>query len=155
MQSTQDVPPMQPVQPDELREPSPPIQAVEPSLPAQPPQTRRYYRVDTEPRPSVSAAYRATQTVYLLLSIVEALIIARVALKLLAANSGVGFVRFVYGVSHPLVAPFQGIFPTPVSDTNVLELSSLVALVVYGLIAWAIVRTIAILGRRPLPTTAG
>ena len=154
MQSTPYVPPMQPAQPNELHEPGPPVQVVESSLPAQPPQTRRYYRVDTEPRPSVSAAYRATQTVYLLFGIVEALIIARVALKLLAANSGVGFVRFIYDVSHPLVAPFQGIFPTPVSNTNVLELSSLVALAVYAVVAWAIIRLIALLRRRSLSTTA-
>jgi uncharacterized protein YggT (Ycf19 family) len=109
----------------------------------------------TEPRPSVSTAYRISQTVYLIAGVVEALIILRVALKLLAANSGVGFVRFIYGISAPLVAPFQGIFPTPASNANVLELSSLVAIAVYGLIAWGIVRLIVILGRRPLPTTAG
>jgi uncharacterized protein YggT (Ycf19 family) len=116
------------------------------------------YQVDarTEPRPSGSLiTYRVAQTVYLLVGVVEALIITRVALKLLAANSGVGFVRFVYGVSSPLVTPFRGIFPTPVSNTNVLELSSLLAIAIYGLIAWAIVRMIAILGRRPLPRTAG
>jgi uncharacterized protein YggT (Ycf19 family) len=110
---------------------------------------------DTEPLASVSATYRASQIIYLLAGIVEALIITRVVLKLLAANGAVGFVRFVYGVSAPLVAPFQGIFSTPVSNSNVLELSSLVAIAVYGLVAWGIVRLIVILARRPLPTTAG
>lgn len=104
---------------------------------------------------AVSPAYRASQIVYLLLGIVEALMIIRVALKLLAANADVGFVRFIYGLSAPLVAPFQGIFPTPVSNTNVLELSSLVAIVVYALVAWGIVRIIFILWRRPLTTTTG
>ena len=81
--------------------------------------------------------------------------IARVALKLLAANADVGFVRFVYGVSAPLVAPFQGIFPTPAGNGSVVELSSLVAIAVYAAVAWAIVRVVSILGRQQLPTTAG
>ncbi len=126
--------PTQPVQPNEL---------MEPRLAVQP----------AERRPSAPLTYRASQIVYLLLGIVEALMITRVALKLLAANPGVGFVRFVYRMSAPLVAPFQGIFPTPVSNSNVLELSSLVAIAVYGLVAWGIVRIIFILGQRP--TTAG
>lgn len=161
MQSAPSVPPTQPVQLNALVEPSSPVQIVDPLQPVQPfqpLQPRWSYRMDavTKPRPSGSLiTYRVAQTVYLLVGVVEALIITRVALKLLAANSGVGFVRFVYEVSSPLVAPFRGIFPTPVSNTNVLELSSLVAIAVYGLIAWAIVRMIAILGRRPLPRTAG
>jgi YggT family protein len=152
MHAAPTVPPTQPVQSDALMESSPLAQGVDPLQP----QWR--YRVDarTEPRRSgLATTYRVVQTVYLLVGIVEALIITRVALKLLAANSGVGFVRFVYGVSGPLVAPFSGIFPTPVSNTNVLELSSLLAIAIYGLITWANVRMFAILGRRPLPRTAG
>ena len=126
--------PSQPVQPNEQMEPR---MAVQPA----------------ERQSSALFTYRASQIVYLILAIIEALMITRVALKLLAANPDVGFVRFVYGMSAPLVAPFQGIFPTPVSNSNVLELSSLVAIAVYGLIAWGIVRIIFILGRRP--STAG
>ena len=135
MQPSQYAQPAQPVQQDQVMEPRPQFQ----------PAGRQ---------PAVSLAYRASQIVYLLLGIIEALMITRVALKLLAANPGVGFVRFVYGMSAPLVAPFQGIFPTPVSNTNILELSSLVAIAVYALVAWGIVSIISILGRRPLSTTA-
>jgi YggT family protein len=131
----------------------------EPRHLAQPfqPQSSSQMNAVTEPRPrpSIGAIYRISQALYLLAGIVEALIITRVALKLLAANTAVGFVRFVYGISAPLVAPFSGIFPTPVSNANVLELSSLLAMAVYGLIAWGIVSFIFILGRRPLPATAG
>ena len=164
MQSAPSVPPTQSVQPDELMDPSSPVQTadplqpVQPHQPHQPLQPRWSYRMDAgaEPRPAGSPiTYRIAQTVYLIVGIVEALIIIRIALKLLAANSGVGFVHFIYGISSPLVAPFSGIFPTPVSNANVLELSSLVAIAVYGLIAWGIVRMIAILGRRPLPRTNG
>ncbi len=161
MQSVPSVPPTQSVQPDALMDPSPPVQTADPLQPVQPHQPlqpQRSYRMDAnaESRPAGSPiTYRIAQTVYLIVGIVEALIIIRIALKLLAANSGVGFVHFIYGISSPLVAPFSGIFPTPVSNANVLELSSLVAIAVYGLVAWGIVRMIAILGRRPLPRTNG
>ena len=69
-------------------------------------------------------------------------------LKALGANPVAGFSQLIYSVSAPLVLPFQGIFPTPVTSRSVLELSALVAIVVYALIAWGIVRLIAILDPR-------
>jgi YGGT family len=105
-------------------------------------------------RPGVSAAERAAMITYLILGILEALLITRVILKLLAANPGSSFVRFVYNISALFVAPFQGIFPTPATQNSVLELSSLVAIAVYALIAWGIVRLIAILGPRLSSSTA-
>jgi len=172
LQPTQSVPSTyQPVQPDERMQPLPPVwpaeqvqpvQLVEPvAPPVQPIQSYgmvpKTDRTDPAARrlSPVSPTYRATQILYLLVGIVEVLIITRVVLKLLAANSGVGFARLVYGVSAPLVAPFQGIFPTPASNTNVLELSSLVAIAVYGLVAWGIVQIVYIVGRPPRPATAG
>src|SRR5258706_3468329 len=144
MQPAPSVPPTQPVQP------AVPVQPVQPIQPGW------SYRMNParERLPSVSPTYRASQILYLLLGIVETLIIIRVVLKLLAANSGVGFVRFAYGVSAPLMAPFQGIFPTPVSHNSVVELSSLVAIAVYALVAWGIVRIVFILGRHHRPITA-
>ena len=96
----------------------------------------------------VTPADRAALIIWLILGVVEALLILRVALKALAANPASGFVQFVYSASAPLVAPFRGIFPTPVSAGNVLELSSLVAIVVYALIAWGLVWLLAILDPR-------
>ncbi len=117
---------------------SAPVQLAQPLPSAQPIQRS----------PGVSVAERAAQITYLVLGVVEALIITRVILKLLAANPEAGFVRFIYNVSAPLVAPFQGIFPTPVTQNSVLELSALVAIAVYAVIAWALVRLIAIVGQR-------
>jgi uncharacterized protein YggT (Ycf19 family) len=132
------VPPFQPL------ERTAPIQPVAPVQLAQPlPSTQPVQR-----SPGVSVAERAAQITYLVLGVVEALIITRVILKLLAANLEAGFVRFVYAVSAPLVAPFQGIFPTPVTQNNVLEFSALVAMAVYAVIAWALARLIVIVGQR-------
>jgi uncharacterized protein YggT (Ycf19 family) len=130
--------PIWPVAPVHLAQPVASVHLAQPMQPAQPVQRS----------PGVSVAERATQITYLVLGVVEALIITRVILKLLAANPDSGFVRVVYTVSTPLVAPFQGIFPTPATQNSALELSSLVAIAVYALIAWALVRLIAIFGRR-------
>ncbi len=178
MQPVPSATPTQPAERSEIMWPTPnaPVQSVAPAAPVQPPQPRYQapssppptsnYYVDTsaERQParsatstsatSTSATYRAAQIVYLLLGIGEAFMIARVVLKLLAANADVGFVRFVYGVSAPLVAPFQGIFPTPTGNGSVVEFSSLVAIAVYAVVAWAIVQVVSILGRQQLPTTA-
>jgi hypothetical protein len=121
--------------------PTAPIQPVAPVQLVQPMQP-------VQRSPGLSIAERAAMITYLILGILEALLITRVILKLLAANPGSSFVRFVYTVSALLVAPFQGIFPTPATQNSVLELSSLVAIAVYALIAWGIVRLIAIVGQR-------
>lgn len=112
------------------------------------------YRRDVVRTNTISPASRVAQLVYVVFGIVIALIIIRVVLKALAANPGAGFTSFLYSVTNPLVAPFQGIFATPQSGAgSVLELSSIVAIIVYALIAWALVRLIEILGRRTPTTT--
>jgi uncharacterized protein YggT (Ycf19 family) len=150
------VQPAEPLQPVQLVQPVQPVQPVESVQPVQPVQPGWSYRMDpaAERPPAVPPTYRASQLLYLLLGSVEALMITRMVLKLLAANADVGFVRFIYGVSAPLVAPFRGIFPTPASHSNALELSSLVAIAVYALVAWGIVRLVFILGRQQLPRPA-
>jgi len=135
------VPPFQPLERTATIQPVAPVQLAQP-LPSTPPAQ------PVQRSPGVSVAERAAQITYLVLGIMEALIITRVILKLLAANPEAGFVRFIYTVSAPLVAPFQGIFPTPVTQNSVLELSALVAIAVYAVIAWALARLIAIVGQR-------
>ncbi len=105
----------------------------------------------TDPAP-VSSTARVSQLIYLIFGILDALIGLRVLLKLLAANGDAGIVSLIYTASAPFVALFQGIFPTPQGHGIVLELSSLVALVVYALLAYALARLVEILGRR---NTAG
>jgi uncharacterized protein YggT (Ycf19 family) len=63
----------------------------------------------------------------------------------LGANPSAGFAEFIYGVTAPLVAPFVGLFGNPAYQGSVLELSSIVALIVYALLAWLIGRLVWIL----------
>ncbi len=86
--------------------------------------------------------YRAEQIIYLIFGVVEALIGIRFILRLLGANPAAGFASFIYGITDPLVAPFVSLFSTPASDGNVLELGSIVAIIVYALVAWLLVRVL-------------
>lgn len=83
------------------------------------------------------------QFTYFVLSVVEALLGLRVVLRLFNANSGNSFVSWVYDVSRPILEPFFNIFPhVRLEDGFVLELSTLFAMLVYGLAAYAIMALI-------------
>src|SRR5207253_9287082 len=69
---------------------------------------------------------------------------------LLGANQDFGFIMFLYDLSHVFVGPFYGIFNDQALGRSVFEISTVVAMLVYALIAWGIVS----LGRllfAPLP----
>ncbi|MGZ3667845.1 MAG: hypothetical protein ACXVDA_25550, partial [Ktedonobacterales bacterium] len=58
------------------------------------------------------------------------------------------FTSLIYTLSWPFIAPFEGVFPTPHSNGSVLELSSLLAVIVYALLAYLIARAIEVFTRR-------
>ena len=85
-------------------------------------------------------AFKWQQGIYLLFGFIEVLLGIRFVLRLLGANAEAGFAQLIYGVTSPLVAPFQGLFGTVQSEGSVLESATLVALVVYALVAWLIIK---------------
>lgn len=89
--------------------------------------------------------YKAVQLIWLLLGIVEVLIGLRVVLKLFAANADNGFASFIYGVAGVFVAPFVGLTGTPAAGGSVLEISSIIAMAIYALLAWGIVWIVRLL----------
>ena len=92
--------------------------------------------------------YRAARTVWFVYGIIGVLLAFRFVLKLLGANPAADFTALVYGFSGFFVAPFQYVFGTPAVGVSVLELSTLLALAVYYVIALLIVKTIAM--NRPI-----
>jgi hypothetical protein len=93
--------------------------------------------------------FKATQMVWLLFGILEALIALRFVLKLIAANPDSPIAALIYGFTDLFLLPFKGLTATPAAGGMVLELSSLIALVVYALIGWAIERLVWVLFYRP------
>ena len=95
---------------------------------------------------------RAVAAVWWIVGFIDALIAIRFVLKLFGANPA-PFVRFIYDVTWPLVAPFHGIFNTDQVGRTILEPESLVAIAIYTLIGWGIVSLIRILSRPSSRTT--
>ena len=85
-------------------------------------------------------AYKLVQAIYLLFGFIDALIVIRVVLKLLAANPAATFAQWIYGMTAWLGAPFTGLFGAVGIGGGVLELNALVALTVYALLAWALAK---------------
>lgn len=85
---------------------------------------------------------RISSGIWFVVGLLEVAIGLRIAFRLLEANATSGFVSFIYGLTDPLVRPFQGIFDDPASEGAVLDTAALMAMVIWALVAWAIVRLI-------------
>ena len=95
---------------------------------------------------------RVIQVVWWIVGFIDVLIVIRFLLKLFGANPA-PFVRFMYDLTWPLVAPFHGIFNTAQEGRSILEPESLVAMAIYALIGWGIVSLIRLLNRPSSSTT--
>src|SRR5438094_9699528 len=76
---------------------------------------------------------RAVQAVWWIVGFIDVLIAIRIVLKLFGANVGAPFVRFMYDVTCPVVAPFHGIFNTTQQRRTILEPASQVTIGNYAL----------------------
>jgi len=95
------------------------------------------------------ATIKATQVIWLLLGLLEAMIGLRVVFKLIAVNAANPFASLLYKVTDIFVAPFASLTGAPASGGMVLEISSIIAMIVYLLIGWALERIIYLLLYRP------
>lgn len=93
--------------------------------------------------------FKATQLVWLLFGILETLIGLRILLKLIAANPNSPIAALIYAFTDLFLFPFAGLTVTPAAGGMVLEISSIFAMLIYALIAWAIERVIWVIFYRP------
>jgi hypothetical protein len=87
-------------------------------------------------------SYWLILAVYVIVALIEAVLATRFVLRLLGANPDAGFARFISSLSAVFVTPFLGLFGTPESEGRMLEPQTLVALVVYPLLAWLVAKLI-------------
>lgn len=90
-----------------------------------------------------------TALIGFLFTVIEGFIGLRIVLKLIDANSQNVFASFVYKLTGLFVAPFAGLIGNPAVGGNVLEVTSLVALIVYGLVASVLIRLVWLLFYHP------
>lgn len=93
--------------------------------------------------------FKITQMIWLLLGLLEALIALRVLFKLIGVNPANTFASFLYGVTNIFVAPFASLTGAPSAGGMVLEISSIIAMIVYLLIAWGVERIVYVVLYRP------
>ncbi len=95
------------------------------------------------------ATFKATQLIWLLLGLLEGMIGLRVVFKLIAVNAANPFAALLYAVTDLVVAPFASLMGAPAAGGMVLEISSIIAMLVYLLIGWALERIVYVLFYRP------
>ena len=103
-------------------------------------------------QPDVRRSYnlmRITQFIWLVAGVIETLFAVRIILKILVANPAAGFDQFITNITAPFLAPFAGLMTNAsAANGSVLEITTLVAMLVYALVAWGIVRLIWIVFER-------
>ena len=87
--------------------------------------------------------------IYWFFGILEVILGFRLVFKLLGANPSNLFVEIIYGIAGAFLAPFGGIFKSVVSNgsktSSVLEPATIIAITVYGLVAYGCVKLVEIL----------
>lgn len=96
--------------------------------------------MDSYNSPRTKPLYRGTQIVWYVLGVLEALLAFRFVLKLLAANSAAGFTHFIYAASYPFANPFLNVFRITKVEGSIFEWTTLLAMLVYWMVAWGIIK---------------
>jgi hypothetical protein len=104
--------------------------------------------VTTETKKVATSSQTIEYLTYFFFGTLEILLAFRLVLKLTGASIASGFVGLIYGLTGIFILPFEGIFrrgyAQGVETTSVLEPSTLVAVIVYAVLAWGIIKLIKI-----------
>lgn len=96
--------------------------------------------MDSFNSPSTKPLYRGTQIIWYLLGILEILLAFRFILKFLGANATAGFTSFIYGATYIFTAPFLSVFRMTKVSSSIFEWTTLLAMMVYWIIALGIIK---------------
>lgn len=109
---------------------------------------RREHIIEDKGAERRQVVYKLSQFIWLVTGVVEVLIALRFFLKLIAANPENPFAQLVYNVTYLFLWPFLNLTATPSAGGMVLEIPSLIAMLVYALVAWGIVSLIQLFADR-------
>ncbi len=97
-----------------------------------------------------SSVARIVNFIYFLFGVLELLLAVRIILHLVGANVENGFANFVYGLSAPFVALFASLLQNPALSTMAtLEITTLIAMIIYLILAWVLGRLVWLTLSRP------
>lgn len=114
------------------------------------PRVEATLKAEELPTQRIRPLYRTSQIVWYILAVVEILLAIRFLLKLLGANVLAGFTQFIYGATQIFAGPFLIVFRVSRVEGSIFEWSTLLAMAVYFLIAWMIVKGLIL--SRPVST---
>jgi hypothetical protein len=127
------------------------------------PLRRRWWRRYRAPADAVATEYYAAPSysadpalarffriMWFVLGVLEVLLGLRFLLALFGANPANPFAALVYGLTGPFVLPFRTLFPTPAAQGSVFEFYTLIAMALYFLLWWGIVRFLEVVANRRL-----
>jgi hypothetical protein len=107
---------------------------------------------DTYVAPGPGGATYAARIVTFAFGVLQALLILRIILLLLVANSANDIVAFVFNITQPFVEPFLNMFAlnrVTADQGSVLDVAAIVALIGWTLVEMLILAAIRIFSRRP------
>lgn len=97
-----------------------------------------------------SSIARFVNIVYFAFGALEVLLAVRLLLHLIGANTNNGFANLIEGLSAPFVSVFASLIQNPQLGANaVLEVTTLIAMVAYAILAWLIGRVVWLALSRP------
>lgn len=106
---------------------------------------RRERRVMDVAAPWRQKLYQLTQWVWLSCGILESLIVLRIVMKFLAVDPTSTFAELVYSLTVLFVAPFAAFTTNPGYGGITLELTSMMAMIAYVLLAWLAAQALLII----------
>jgi uncharacterized protein YggT (Ycf19 family) len=77
--------------------------------------------------------------IWYVFAIAEAFLLFRLVLRFVGATAANGLIDFIYTITRPLVAPFSGILGSLSGGRGILELDTILAMLVYWLIATVLI----------------
>ncbi len=96
-----------------------------------------------------ATTFKATQIIWLVLGILEVVLGLRFLFKLIGVNEANTFATFLYNLTGIFVAPFASLTGAPAAGGMVFEISTLLAMIVYALVGWGLVRLVNVLFYKP------
>lgn len=97
---------------------------------------------------AASGAVVGQKIVWYIAGFIIVFLALRLLLLMLGANEGNMFVDLVYAIGGFFAAPFTGIFGSPTYGEFFFDTASLVAIVVYALLAWGVAKAFTLGGAR-------
>jgi len=112
--------------------------------------------VTTETRNVASGTQTVEYLIYFLLGTLEVLLVFRLVLKMMGASTTSAFVNLIYGITGIFILPFEGIFRRGINQgletSSVFEPATVVAIIVYAVLAWGVVKLIRIFSGEKMQT---